>query len=105
MKTYTNYAPGTRGITVNSDNGPYIHYLDPGQSVKLDPALVIATADLGEKPASRHDDAGDVATLQRQVADLEKQVEALGKERDGLAQNKADLEKQVEALRKPAKPA
>ena len=102
MKTYTNYAPGTRGITINSDTGPYIKYLDPGQSVKLDPKDVIAVPDLGQKPAEIADD-DEMASLKAAVTDLTKQVEALTKERDGLSKDKTDLTKQVEALTKPGK--
>ncbi|MBB5709335.1 hypothetical protein [Sphingomonas xinjiangensis] len=97
MKTYTNYAPGTRGITVNSDNGPYIHYLDPGQSVKLDPKDVIAASDLGEKPTQVSSEEADrVAALEAENAELKQQVEG---QADQITKLTADLEK----VTKPAK--
>lgn len=79
MKTYTNYAPGTRGITVNSDTGPYIHYLDPGQSVKLDPKDVIAASDLGKPGDEPSLHEADADALNARMTELKKQVESLTK--------------------------
>lgn len=89
MKTYTNYSPGMRGITVNSEKGPYVHYLDSGKSVKLDPKDVIALPDMGEKPASDAADGSD--DLAAENAELMAQVEAISKERDALLAENAEL--------------
>lgn len=89
-KTYTNYSPGMRGITVNSDNGPYVHYLEPdGGSVDLDPALVIAVPDLGKAAPKAEADAG----LADENADLRKQVADQAKEIDALKVENAELRK------------
>jgi len=109
MKKFTNYAPGARGIRTESG----VVYLDPGQTVEIDPKTIVgALPDLGKKSDAAADgpDAGDLDLLQRQIDDLTKQVEtltadnkALTGERDGLAKDKADLTKQVETLTKPGK--
>ena len=95
MKKFTNYAPGMRGI--NTDAGTV--WLDPGQTVEIDPKVIVGDLpDLGKKSDdadSDGPDAGDFDILNQKVADLTKQVEALTGE-------KADLTKQVEALTKPA---
>lgn len=101
MKTYTNYALGTRGIRTETG----MVYLDPGQSAEIDPKTIVGEVpDLGKKSDDQTNgpDAGDFDNLTAQVADLTKQVEALTTERDGLAKDKGDLTKQVEALKKPA---
>ncbi|WP_234415576.1 hypothetical protein [Sphingobium yanoikuyae] len=99
MKKFTNYTPGTRGI--NTEAGTV--WLDPGQSVEIDPKSIVGKVpDLGDKSDAASDadgpDAGDFDVLNQKVADLTKQVEALTTERDGLAKDKEDLTKQVEAL-------
>ena len=115
MKTYTNYAQGTRGIRTESG----MVYIDPGKSADIDPKTIIGEVpDLGKKSDADADgpDAGDFDALTAQVADLTKQVEELegdkaelaktgaaaAKEAEGLKVQVADLTKQVEALKKPA---
>lgn len=106
MKSFTNYMPGLRGI--NTDNGTI--WIEPGQTVEVDPKSIKgALPDLGKAP-SGDDDATDLDALKDQVADLAKQVEALeadkaelAKAGADLAKDKADLAKQVEALKKSAR--
>lgn len=85
MKKYTNHSPGMRGITVNSDTGPYTKYLDAGASVMLDPKLVIAVPDLGTPPASAAtDDAADLA------ADHAAEIDRLKAEHDSALKVQTD---------------
>lgn len=102
MKKFTNYMPGRRGI--NTDTGTV--WLDPGQTVEIDPKAIIGDVpDLGKKSNASSDadgpDAGDFDVLNQKVADLTKQVEALEGEKAELTKANADLTKQVEALTKP----
>jgi hypothetical protein len=91
MKTYTNHTPGLRGITVNSENGPYMKWLEPGQSVKLDPDDVIAAPELGTKADAQNDGAADqLAALEAENAELKKQIEDQAAQ---LTKLTADLEK------------
>lgn len=100
MKTYTNHAPGARGIRTKDG----VVFLDPGQSVDLDPKSIVGELpDLGKKPDAESGDTSEIDDLKSWVADLTKQVETLTTERDGLAKDKADLTKQVETLAKPTK--
>jgi len=103
MKTFTNYAQGTRGIRTKTG----MVWLDPGQSEKIDTDDIVGEVpDLGKKAdAEREDgpDAGEFNALQQKVADLTKQVETLTGENKALTKDKADLTKQVETLTKPAK--
>jgi small-conductance mechanosensitive channel len=89
MKTFTNYAPGARGITLKSGD---IEWLEPGQSVKLDPEDVVEPLpDLGAKPPAQDpDEAERVAALEAENADLKKQVAEQG---DQITKLTADLEK------------
>jgi len=99
MKKFTNYALGARGIRTESG----VIYLDPGQSVEIDPKTIIGELpDLGKKPDLGNPDAGDFDALNAKVEDLTKQVEALTAERDDLTKDKDDLTKQVESLKKSA---
>lgn len=79
MKKLTNYQPGARGI--NLTNGT-TQWVDPGQSVEIDPKDIVGDLpDLGKAPAK--DDADDndlIASVQAENADLKKQVEAQAKE-------------------------
>jgi hypothetical protein len=85
MKTFTNHTPGARGINIE---GGTTLWIEPGQTVEVDPATIVGTLpDLG-KPA----DAGDkldaanaelteqVAGLTGQVADLQGQLDAANAE-------------------------
>ena len=89
MKTFTNYAPGARGITLKSGD---INWLEPGQSVKLDPEEIVAPLpDLGAKPAAQDpDEAERMAVLEAENAGLKEQVAAQG---DQITKLTADLEK------------
>lgn len=71
MKKFTNHTPGLRGITVNSDTGPYIKYLEPGASVMLDPALVLAVPDLG-KPGAAAADGAATDTAAEHAAEIDR---------------------------------
>ncbi len=101
MKSFTNHTAGPKGINII---GGATVWVDPGQTVEIDPKTIDGKVpDLGKAlDASADVDNGAVEALTAQVADLTKQVEALTTERDGLAKDKEDLTKQVEALTKSA---
>lgn len=99
MAKITNYARGSRGITLKDGS---IVWLDPGQSADIKKDDIAGPLpDLGREPEEPVSNDDEVSALTAQVADLTKQVEALTTERDGLAKDKEDLTKQVEALTKP----
>lgn len=101
MKAFTNHTAGPKGVNIIGGSTVWI---DPGQTIEIDPKTIDGKVpDLGKAAdASANGDDGAVEALTAQVADLAKQVEALTTERDGLAKDKEDLTKQVEALTKPA---
>lgn len=114
MKTFTNHTVGPKGI--NTDEGTV--WIDPGQSVELDPKKIKGKVpDLGKAAPEDESDDGDLKALKKQVTSLTKQVEDLTAEKDTLAKTGADaakeaddlkkenaaLTKQVEDLTKPAK--
>lgn len=89
MATYTNHAPGARGIRTKDG----LVMLEPGQSAEIDPKAIVGNVpDLGEAKAST-DDAELVKAVEGENAALKKQVDDLIKERD-------DLKAQIEASAK-----
>lgn len=100
MKTFTNHTAGPRGFNVE---GQGTVWLDPGESIKLDPESIVgALPDLGKASDAEPGDTSELGALKVQIADLTKQVESLTGERDAAVKANADLTKQVEALTKPA---
>lgn len=93
MKKFTNHSPGLRGLTINSPNGPFTHYLEPGQSASFEAKDVIAVPDLGTPPSG---DDGVQADLAGENADLRKQVAEQAKEIEALKAENADLKKAPE---------
>lgn len=97
MTTYTNYAPGPRGI--NLKNGT-TKFLDPGESVDLKSADIADNGlpDLGKE--------SDVATANvEQAADLaaaRAQIETLTATNADLTKQVAEQAAQIETLTKPA---
>lgn len=100
MKTFTNHTPGLRGINLTDGDTAWI---EPGQSIELDPKRIVGDVpDLG-KAGSEPVADGDFADLNDRVAELTKQVEDLTAANGALEKDKAELTKQVEDLTKPAK--
>lgn len=102
MKTYTNNSPGLRGITVNTDTGPVTRYLEPGQSVKLEPALVLAVPDLGKPSAAAPSDDND---LHSQIAELHVTIDSLETENAELRNRLAKLDRDGDGTPGGSKPA
>lgn len=92
MKTFTNHTAGPRGINVE---GGVTRWIEPGQSVELDPKTIVGDVpDLGKAgDAKPSEDAELVDAIQAENADLKAQVEAL------TAAN-ADLAAKLEAATK-----
>lgn len=99
MKKFTNYAPGTRGVTVKvegKDGGSDTVWIEPGETVSIDPKLIIEPMpDLGNKPAD-DGSAEEIEVLTARNAELEGVVADQAKKIEALT---ADLEKAT----KPAK--
>lgn len=95
MKTYTNHAPGARGIQTKSG----LVLLDPGQSAEIDPKEIVgAVPDLGSAPSADDDEL--VKAVEDENAALKTQVADLTKERDDLAAERDDLKTKLEAATK-----
>lgn len=79
MKKLTNYQPGARGINLKDGTTQWV---DPGQSVEIDPKDIAGELpDFGKVPSK--DDADDndlIASVQAENADLKAQVAAQAKE-------------------------
>lgn len=96
MKTFTNNAPGMRGIRVREGDGEVVRYLDPGQSIEIDPTTIVgALPDLG-KP--RHGGAtaedgsvAQIALLKSENARLTARVSELEARLSGKEEPDADL--------------
>lgn len=87
MKEFTNHTPGARGINLVDGT---TRWIEPGETIELDPKAIVGDVpDLGKKGAAPVDD-GDLKALKARVSDLEKE--------------NAELTKQVEELTKPADP-
>lgn len=90
MKTFTNHTPGARGINLK---GGATHWLEPGQSVDLDPKEIVgAVPDLGKAPT-----AGESADNPTEVAELRSALDAITRERDDLKTEVAELRKEAAA--------
>jgi len=101
MAKFTNYARGSRGISLKDGSTVW---LEPGESADLDKKDVAEPLpDLGSKPkGGSEDDASELAALKDQVAALTKQVEDLTAEKAEAEKSNAALTKQVEDLTKAA---
>lgn len=109
MKQFTNHTPGPRGILMKDGTTTWI---DPGQSVELDPKLVDdgKLPDLGKaSKAGSSDDADLAEAFEAENVALTKQVADLTKERDDATKQVADLTKmvgehaaEIAKLKKPA---
>ncbi|WEK42976.1 MAG: hypothetical protein P0Y64_16785 [Candidatus Sphingomonas colombiensis] len=87
MKSFTNHTAGPRGINLLAGG---TRWLEPGETVELDPeAIAGAVPDLGHAPSTKEDRALK-AENHKALADLKKQVDDLTKDRDAL---KAENEK------------
>ena len=83
MKKFTNYAEGPRGVVMKDRT---TRWIDPGQTLELDPKEVASVPDLGEKPTAKAGaaDSDEIETLRTANAELTAQVEAQGKQIDDL---------------------
>lgn len=95
MASFTNYAPGARGVNLKIGTTVWI---EPGETVEIaDDDIHGNLPDLGKKPSD--DEAGDQAASAKVLADLKA-------ENDALKARVVDLEGQIETLTKPdPKPA
>lgn len=104
MKKFTNHTAGPKGINIK-DAGTV--WIEPGQTVEIDPKTINGDVpDLGkpgDTPADA-DTADMVAAVEAENADLKKQVEALTKERDDLKAEVNELIAEIDTL-KVAHPA
>jgi hypothetical protein len=75
MKKLTNYTPGPRGVTTKKDG---VVWLKPGESAEFDPADIITTPDLGDKPKVERDAEDEaLAALMTENAALKAKVTEL----------------------------
>jgi hypothetical protein len=94
MKTFTNHTAGPRGINVQ---GGVTRWIEPGQSVEIDPKTIVGDVpDLGKAgDTTSADDTELVESVQAENAALKEQV-------DTLTKANADLTTKLEAATKKA---